>query len=483
MTTLAAPGGSAAASSEAPARIGAILRETFGFLGTFLRLLWRHWPALLALAVAAQILRQLLIDVTVEAARWRDGLGGELMVPLVPAVMLISMVLMLRIMRPSLPYLGPLGKSESMLRYLGSVTIPFLAFYFAAGYAVYDHQSYGYSVMATSIFGAPDGENVPTMARPQVLLGLAIGAFLLRGLVNLVGARRRPWLALPALYPEILWMYMALFVTNLYIGPYLDQLKLTRIYQWLLTVTGDAPGVLSTWSRALLEDSAAVLVVPITALVAGAVVLAVQDSRPATAAVTGWRRWLQIGRVAGRPLAGTQFGLIGDALRRVFQAGVAATMVFCLAYLCVQSGPAYLAELQRLIIGPREPDRVWAVIEFPLMWLNDAIGIVLVAALIAAFVDRTAARRARVSRQAPAPAPVPIPPPAGDAVLSYPVTPTYVDSDQTVRVPAPGSLDPTQRVPPPYPTAPQYQPAPYQPGPYQPGPHQPGPYPQQPFGQ
>src|SRR5688572_9214897 len=137
------------------------------------------------------------------------------MVPLVPAVMLIAMVLMLRIMRPSLPYLGPQGKPESMLRYLGSVTIPFLAFYFAAGYAAYDYLSFGYSVGLEAAFGLGEGEREPTFGQPAVVLGVAIGAFLLRGLVNLLGARRRPWLALPALYPEILWMYMALFVTNL----------------------------------------------------------------------------------------------------------------------------------------------------------------------------------------------------------------------------------------------------------------------------
>ena len=353
MTTLAASTGSAAASRDAPAGTGAILRETVGFLGTWLRLLWRHWPALIALGLAAGIVRQLLIDVTVEAARWRDGLGGELMVPLIPAVMLIAMVLMLRIMRPSLPYLGPLGKSESMLRYLGSVTIPFLAFYFAAGYAVYDYMSFGYSVAVESAFGWTQGETRPTFGQPAVILGVAIAAFVLRGILNILGARRRPWLALPALYPEILWMYMALFVTNLYLGPSVDGLRQTRIYQWLLTVIADAPGVLSTWGRALLEDSAIVLVVPITALVAGSVVLAVKESRPPSAAtVTGWRRWVRIGGHAGRPLAGSQFGLIGDALRRVFQAGVAATSTIPIASLNHINGNSMTAQTRSGSRGP-----------------------------------------------------------------------------------------------------------------------------------
>src|SRR5262245_36014103 len=120
-----------------PGSVRIALVETFGFLGTWLRLLWRHWPVLLALALAGGLARQLLISQAVRASTWREGLGGLLLFPLVPAAVLIAMVLMLRAMRPSLPYLGPRSRPESMLAYLASVLIPFLAFYFTAGYATY----------------------------------------------------------------------------------------------------------------------------------------------------------------------------------------------------------------------------------------------------------------------------------------------------------------------------------------------------------
>ena len=80
------------------------MTETVGWLGTWLRLLWRHWPVLLTLAAGAVLIRSLLINhVLVDAARWREGLGGELAFALLPIVMLVSMILMLRAVRPSLP--------------------------------------------------------------------------------------------------------------------------------------------------------------------------------------------------------------------------------------------------------------------------------------------------------------------------------------------------------------------------------------------
>ena len=153
----------------------------------------------------------------------------------------------------------------------------------------------------------------------------------------------------------------------------------------------------------------AVLVAPVAALVAGSVVLAARHTAARTVPASGLRRILHVGEHAGRPLAGNRFALIADALRRVFQAGVPATMVFCLGFVCVQALPAFLAEWERPLIGERDPTRVWPVIEFPLRFINEAIGLVLLMALIAAFVDRTARRIARRAGAATTPAESPRP--------------------------------------------------------------------------
>jgi hypothetical protein len=440
------------------------LVETFGFLGTWLRLLWRHWPVLLALALAGGLARQLLISQTVDASKWRDGLGGLLLFPLVPAAVLIAMVLMLRVMRSSLPYLGPRSRPESMLVYLASVLIPFLAFYFTAGYATYDLDMYAHRnavVASQEVFASvlTDGTaDVQTkmLYAGAVVVAIAAGAFLLRWVLERFKiVRRLPYLAIPALYLEVLWIYTAFRAGNEYLPKAQTWLGNTRIWHAATGWAGDnaaAGEVAAAQSYVDFGTAAftAVLVAPVAALVAGSVVLAARHTAARTVPASGLRRVLHVGEQAGRPIAGNRFALIADALRRVFQAGLPATMVFCLGFICVQAVPAFLAAGQRPLIGERDPDRVWPVIEFPLRFINEAIGLVLLMALIAAFVDRTARR---IARRAGAPTTPPAAAPDGAATDADRATTTLslssggYDGDRTQWTPVPGALEQTQRVP------------------------------------
>jgi hypothetical protein len=458
------------------------LADTLGFLGTWLRLLWRHWPALIALALGGGLVRQLLMSQTVDASKWRDGLGGLLLFPLVPAAVLVAMVLMLRVMRPSLPYLGPRGQPESMLVYLASVLIPFLAFYFAGDFATYDRDMYALyvadqqvqEVFTSSLENGHSIVQTKFLTTGLIVVGVAAVAFVLRWVFDRLGVvRRRPYLALPALYLEVLWIYTAFLVASEYTPKAWQWLEHTRIWVWATSgFDSAAGGQLDTAQSYLDEGTTAlrlVILTPIAALVAGSVVLAARHKlRDPSAPATRLRRILRIGAQAGKPLAG-RFALIGDALRRVFQAGVPATMVFCLSFLCVQAASAYLAMLERTLIGARDAITVWPLIQFPLRFINDAMSLVLLMALIAAFVDRTARRIARRSGESP---PLPIREPAlagapsattttarlgmapGRGVELTQRTPAPGSLELTQRTPAPGSLESTQRVAPPHQTGP-----------------------------
>ncbi len=436
--------------------------ETFGFLGTWLRLLWRHWPSLLALALAGGLVRQLLLSQTVDASKWRDGLGGLLLFPLVPASVLIAMVLMLRVVRPSLPYLGPRGRPESMMVYLASVLIPFLAFYFAGDYATYDRDMYALyvadqqvqEVFASTLDSGQSIVQTKFLTTGLLVVGVAVVAFVLRWLFDrLAVVRRRPYLAFPALYLEILWIYTAFLVANEYTPKGWEWLGNTRLWVWATSGLGSATDGRLDTAQSYVDDGTVglrlVVLTPVAALVAGSVVLAARTRRRGSdAPATGLRRILQIGQQAGKPLGGNRLALIGHALRRVFQAGVPATMVFCLSFLCVQAVSAYLAMLDRILVGPRDPLTVWPLIEFPLRFINEAISLVLLMALIAAFVDRTArriARRAGTSKIPPTAEPTLI----GESATTATLASGRYDGDSTQRVPAPGSLESTQRVPPP----------------------------------
>jgi hypothetical protein len=446
------------------------VRETVGWLGTWLRLLWRHWPVLLSLAAAAVMARSLLITyVLVDAARWREGLGGELAFALLPIVMLTSMILMLRVVRPSLPYLGPRERPEPVLRHLGAVAVAFVAFYFTAGYLVRDFQFFGERLanVASMEAGAnslneflgvaTESRPLPTILspdRPEIFLAIAGGAFVVRWILSLLGSGRRSVLGLVAVYPEVLWVAASATAYAQYSGKGKDWIARTRIYEWFTSTVAswDLPGLTTVFPS--VEGVGAVVVIPVAALVTGTAVL-VASARARPAPATGLRRLVP---VAEGP-SGGQFGAIWDAVKRVFRAGVPATMIFCVAFAAVSAAPGYLYEFERILIGHQDYLKVWLYLEFPLVFLNESLTLVLMFALIAAFVDRTAAREARLAGEETAPAPATAPD-AGATVL---------DSG----APLPGPRQPVPAGPASAPS--RYGPAPQ--GAY--GHGQPGPYGQQ----
>lgn len=390
--------------SSEPGPLGVALKETVGFFGTWLRLLWRHWPVLLALAFAGTIARNLLIDQAYNASSWRDGLGGFLVFPLVPLALLIPMVLMLRVMRPSLPYLGRRSRPEPMLAYLASVLIPFLVFYTAGGYYSFDGASFAYQLGTAGYRG---DLNKVFLTGGVVILIVAAVAFVLRFVLTRTGVvRRLPLLFLVAAYLETLWLYATLSIAATYRPDGEQWVENSRAWQALMTwwhtqvdVSSPVGGLINGARSAVntfTSDAAPVLLAPVAALVAGSVVLAARASRTNRAERPASRlgRVIQLGAEVGRPVGG-RLALFADGLRRVFQAGVVGTMIFCLAYVALRTVSSLLILLVRELVGPRDVHRVWEVLYFPELFASDAIELVLVMALIAAFVDRTAARIAR----------------------------------------------------------------------------------------
>ena len=71
-------------------------------VGSAARLLARHWPALLALALGARAGRGAVLMVAVRASEINGVLGGLVFV-LVPIVTLTALVIMLRLLARSLP--------------------------------------------------------------------------------------------------------------------------------------------------------------------------------------------------------------------------------------------------------------------------------------------------------------------------------------------------------------------------------------------
>jgi hypothetical protein len=442
---------SVAPAGDAPGQARIALGETFGFLGTWLRLVWRHWPVLLSLALAGSIARSVLIDVAVWASHWRDGLGGLLVFPLIPSAMLIAMVLMLRVVRGSLPYLGQRSRPESMMAYLGAVLIPFLLYYAFAGYTDEDLSHFTHAVQVDIYLNTFTGDFVKVLTRGWIVVAIAAGAFMLRLALTRTGlVRKVPGLVLLALYLEVLWIYTTYRLSSEYRPDGENWIANSKAWQGMVTwwhtqydpssPVGAAANAAKSVVDTFLAQADVVILAPVTGLIAGSVVLAARTRRARVEPErdgTGSRRAFRIGAEVGRPVSG-RLALMSDGTKRTFQAGVLPTMVFCLVYVALGIIPSLLGEPERALIGPRDFDRVWALVSLPLTGFNDAVQLMLVIALVAAFVDRTAARIARragvstVDKDGPAPqspafAAVPLPTrgasPAGTALV--PATVSY----------------------------------------------------------
>jgi hypothetical protein len=374
--------------------------DIWGLLGLTLRLIWRHWPVLLSLALAGTLAREWALTGAVKATAG-GGTVGWVVFLFVPLCLLIAMALMLRTVRPSLPNIGR-TRAESMVPHVSAVLVPFLVFYLNAGMLQYDVVRFNYSILG--IEWASAGDEKYRYVQAGVGLALLAGiAFAVRWLLNRFDVvRRRPLLGLPAAYFEIVWVASLILLTYQFwvtVRQWRDERVVWQagleIWRSDFAPLGPAAGVLrelrdfltTVWATA---DG--VLIVPVAALISGGVVLAVNTAALNQTAPTRSRflRLLRIGGYAGRSYGRfANLGRLLATLRLVFRSGVVFTMVYCLMFVAAFTIDEWLQVAARSLIGPQSVSRFWEPIEFPLSWFTQALGLVVVMCLVAAAVDRS----------------------------------------------------------------------------------------------
>jgi hypothetical protein len=75
-------------------------------------------------------------------------------------------------------------------------------------------------------------------------------------------------------------------------------------------------------------------------------------------------------------------------LRVMARAGLPPMLFFCLAFLAAQTARDWMWEAERFLIGPRDLTEFWMPVSGPLAMVNEAVGVVLLACLLGAAVDR-----------------------------------------------------------------------------------------------
>lgn len=404
------------------------LTDSAGMIGSALRLFTRHWPAMLALFLAGALGRELVTRAAVQLSLVSVELA-LLVLLLAPMCFLTALVLMLRVVRPSLHLAAePDSAPPPVLAHLGSVLIPFIGIYDWEGQLLADIRDYNTRVfydfydrmwvnLDESIESGADLQ-LPADALDRqpaeltvALVAVAVVAFAARALLSRWSLpERHRWLGLPGAYLELVWLFIGLIVA----------LRATQqsVLSWVSTrqIVDSVSSVweeLTSWGvfAALgwfveqLGNADASIALPIFWLVVSAIVLGhrrtlVPEAPPEVVrrrqsyeraqahwqSVPGVLRWLT---VTSTQSLQDRFVPLGQSLRLLIRGGIAPMLLFCLVFVAVKTLAYWLWELQRLLIGPRDPDSVWYPLIWPLAALNQAVGYVVLICLLAAAVDRT----------------------------------------------------------------------------------------------
>jgi hypothetical protein len=402
-------------------------RDAVGVLATAGRLIGRHWPVLVSLYLAGSVGRELAMRAAVRTSEV-DGVLGFLVLVLAPLTTLAALVLMLRVIRSSLPWMRLAAadsneqtvvagsRPRTLLNYLGSALVPFLAVYASYGYLKEDVSEYGYRVFAAAAFGDAEifnGKRIDVLSRLPFTFGAVLGGVVvvavgLRWLLSrFEGRPRLGWLGILGAYVEVLWITIVAWTLADFQGTATDWARDRRATHWaedtwstVLDAFGPlaAPvGAVATWLGDLLGSADAVLVVPLAWLTVGAVVYGHRVAPPPPDGEllrAASRRWSvvpgPVRRVFGTLTSDVsqRFAPMVDGVRLVIRAGLAPMLLFCLAFLVAQEGAKWLWELERLVIGPRDLQTVWMALDEPLKVFNDLVSTVLLVCLLGAAIDR-----------------------------------------------------------------------------------------------
>jgi hypothetical protein len=211
------------------------MRSVLGMLQTAGRLLWRHWPALLAWYLAGTLGRFVVIQVAGYIGAYTAVLGSMLL-PLAILSRLVALVAMLLVLRDGMRQLqaiapqpaDPRARRRDFLNALLVGILPFFAFYAAWGYLRQDASAYYSRVLAISTsndlaaiaddaVAAGDGLHGAIELTP-VTVAIVVVAFVLRWLLKRYRAALPAWFGVFAAYLEALWVYFAVTVIGIALG-------------------------------------------------------------------------------------------------------------------------------------------------------------------------------------------------------------------------------------------------------------------------
>ncbi|GAB3690438.1 hypothetical protein [Corynebacterium nasicanis] len=342
-----------------------------------LRLLARHWAALLTVIALGLGVRALVIWAAVIVSGW-SSLAAVFLIPLAPIAVMTSLITALWVLRPSLPYISravtsPAQESTRVrLLTIGGLLIPFLTVYSSNGLLKEDTRAYIHdatiSETSRNIFTADFGRSNYEIT--WVLVALIILALVLRKIIGVfaLGERSVGWAGVSA-YLEVLWMVTFSVVltggitwlrdwvaTRAVAAPFVDAWESLRA--WSLDIAGPV-GAFFTWLVTLVSRADDVIIIPVAWLTLGATIYGAQLASQAAASTatnteTSSRLRVEARKAldeAAQPLLGPVKSTL-SSLGRIAAAGLGPMVMFCLLFTLAKSTELGVLYLARALIGP-----------------------------------------------------------------------------------------------------------------------------------
>lgn len=396
--------------------------DVLGSLGTAGRLVARHWPKMLAAALAGVAFRNAVIWAAVLLSNDIAWLAQVVLV-LAPLGYLLPIVYMLRLCADDLPRLKAAisadapdspseGRDQRLVDVAISVLVPFLAVYQAYNLLEEDRNRFVNTAAADEVFngfGSEDGIDLVGRLQLDNPLWMIVAVVVVALIVRwLLGRVERVWrfvgIAFLGAFIELFW--------TIYVEQNLQE-RVATFLNWLLNrrfvvaVTDWWAGLVDAigWVGVPLDASASalfglfgsfgpVIVVPIAWLVVASVVLGhrlvppSENEHPAVERVA--RALPESVRTAGASLfadIGSRWASFFGGVGLVLRTGFVPILCFCVVFLIPNLMPALVSWCARFVIGPTD---AWTFLAFS-PW-EDAIGLALqllaTAPIVAAALDR-----------------------------------------------------------------------------------------------
>lgn len=392
------------------------------------RLLWRHWPALLALYLAGTLGRYLAIQIAGFVGAY-SAIGGALLFPLAILARLVALVAMLLVLRDGMVALGAIapvpvdraGRRRAFVDALMAGILPFVAFYAAWGYLKEDAAAYfarlldvNTGLIADEIFGGQERAGdaaVGELSLGPITIAIIVAAFAGRWLWKRHRARLPRAFAVAAVYLEILWVYLSVTLIADALGIVTGWVQTRQGIVWLAEVRAWVADQLVPiawiWDGVewLLGEVGGIVLLPIAWLTIAGVIYG-QAVAPQSAQLGGavyTRARARLDTLPGRLRARlkdiwsdliARFQPIGRAILLMWRAGPVLIGSYVLLFTVLLALDAALELGISRVVGPNELASFWMV-NAPLIFLAvplviEPLRVVLVAGAYDAVIARLA---------------------------------------------------------------------------------------------